>query len=241
MASWLDDYKSRVSQDVQQQAYHERRQSQAAQFASSTEHLYTIRSSVTIPLLQSLIMGIGVGAAAGILVSVFDIEVPAWVIFGVVTAIIALITWIWLLRKWSRIVGLLERLVKQDINQDGFIGYAPEEEPEDEEPGQKMIHVELISEDGRRGQFFDMPDYPWMQLFARKILNGTPLSFSEWTGQGKPFTRGEFEQLQDLLIEQDLAVWRDKTNRRGGMVLKLSGREVFKKLADDNYSPTLPD
>jgi hypothetical protein len=105
---------------------------------------------------------------------------------------------------------------------------APEAAPPGE-PATCRIEVDLRSFNGHLRKAWLAVPVPAESFatFARAALNGQPVAVSRWTGQGKPFSRSEFETMRDWLMEMALAEWLDTRHREQGWRFTLAGCHVL--------------
>lgn len=189
--------------------------------------------SVVIPSFQAFITGglagLSSGAAAAALECPFPFELGLWV--GSTAAFIA---WLDYRHSWR---VFLERLSGIDLNGDGVIG---------EEPTGKRepVRVEVISNEGRQGDYIDLPAREnQLRQLADGLISGKQFSQSVWTGNGAPFSRSEFEALRSEFIRRKLARWRKEGAPGQGIELTPPGWAVIRHFATNTLrSPTLlPD
>jgi hypothetical protein len=181
-----------------------------------------IESAVTIPFLQAAISAILAGIAAGVITALLGWQ--WWKIAGVVMAMTALYSWLSFRSRWQ---WMVERLLGLDLNNDGYIGL-PEPEP------MQPVRVELYQDEGRQGDFIDLPVRPdQLRMLADGLQTGRQFAQSVWTGQGAPFTRPEFEQLRGELIRRGLAEWKKPGYPAQGVELTKSGRAVLRRFCSD--------
>ena len=188
-----------------------------------------IVEGVVVPGLQAAITGVLTGLAA-LAVSAW-LKLPYWGIGATAFTLAALAAWLSYRGRWA---WVLERMLGVDINRDGLIGQ-PEPEPE---PAQSL-RIELVQDEGRRGEFIDLPYPEKLPLLAGGLLEGRQFSLTAWTGKGQLFSRSEFETLRAELLKRGLATWNNPAAPAQGITLTGAGRAIFRRLADQ--SPTLPD
>jgi hypothetical protein len=188
-----------------------------------------IESAVTIPFLQAAISAILAGIAAGVITALLGWQ--WWKIAGAVTAVVALYSWLSFRSRWAYVA---EKVLGIDIDQDGYIGSPP---PEALPP----VRVELLQNEGRQADFIDLPATPdQLQALADGLQTGRQFALTSFAGQGKPFTRPEFEQLRAELIRRGLAAWRNQNHPGQGCELTKSGRAVMRRFCSEATQRRLP-
>lgn len=95
----------------------------------------------------------------------------------------------------------------------------------------ETIWIEIISEDGKSARVIGIPNFPYIQGFAAAVLDGRPLGCSEWARFDKLITRMQYRQIIDLLLKHGLAVYRDNSDRKQGIILTAAGQKAFEELA----------
>lgn len=184
-----------------------------------------LTEGVIIPLLQALTTGAFSGLA-GLALS-FWLALPFWQMGFTGFALAALASWLSYRGRWQ---GMIEHLFGMDLNGDGAIGEPPVIIEPAREP--EKIRVEVVSEEGRRGDFIDLPYPDKLPLLASGLLQeGRQFTQSVWTGGGALFSRSEFENLRGELIRRGLARWKNENAPAQGAVLTAAGRAVFRRLA----------
>lgn len=182
---------------------------------------------VIIPGLQCLITGLLSGLAA--LAVAAWLGGPIWAVGGTTAAIVGLYSWLSYRGGWN---DRLERMLGIDLNLNGVIGPAPQPaEPE-------RVRVEVIQDQGSKGDFIDLPYPSKLPELAAGIVNGKQFALSVWTGNGHLFSRSEFEEVRDEMLERGLLRWRNERNPAQGVDVTAVGRAVLKRLA--KQSPTPP-
>ena len=181
----------------------------------------SIVADLLVPLGQALVTG---GLLAGLLVFVS----PRWSRAGPLTCsrcgrsrrlAITASAWLVLLGQTRRLLWAVERLTGRDLDGDGQAG-----EPQ-------VIRVEVTN--GKQEVYLDLPGKPQaLATLARGVLNGRSFAEDTWSGRGGLFSRSEFRQLRDTLIERGLAVWRNPNAKAQGVELTAAGRAVFRRLAE---------
>lgn len=187
-----------------------------------------VTDALLIPFGQSLITGLLTGIFFGALVAVFRIQVSAWSVGAISGSAGALLAWLSSRNFWR---WTIERLLGDTLN----LGHE-QPAPQPELPAPQPVRVEVIQDEGRRGDFLDLPCRDKIPLLASGVLSGRQFSLSAWTGQNALFSRSEFEAVRDALLTAGLVAWRREGAPAQGVTLTASGRAVFKRLA----SPTTP-
>jgi hypothetical protein len=107
------------------------------------------------------------------------------------------------------------------------------------------IRIELVREDDGfiSVDWFDLPgDISARQLIdTGKLLVDNKMNFSHAiSGNGRPLTRPQFEDLRDVMVARGLAKWRNQHSKNQGVVLNQPGVRMFKQLALTHEGDTLP-
>lgn len=180
--------------------------------------LQTFRAGLLLPGFQSLFTGClagGFGAAVA--------NLAAWPVIetGVIVGLAgALLTWWDTQNRWAGAVRYVLAGPDPDLLQ---LEPGPDPEPA------QLVRVEL--KDDRTTQLIDLPASPaQLDSLAAGILAGKGLTVAGWVGIGKPFTRGQFETLRDVLINRNLARWINGS-KAAGCELTPAGRAVIRRLA----------
>jgi hypothetical protein len=108
----------------------------------------------------------------------------------------------------------------------------PQDEPEPEPealPRAQTVRIEIHSEDGRHLEFADLPcNRVQLAQFAGAALEGRSLAIASWTGYGAPFTRSQYEQLRNALIQRGLLF---AGRGASGLIVTRAGKAAFEYLA----------
>lgn len=174
-----------------------------------------------LPLLQAATTGLLTGAAAHALASLFSWQQSPGFAFGLSVAALA-----WLRYRPGNTV------TADDASWPTWQNFFPTQQ--NTEPAQaQTVRVEVIEEQGRKGQYIDLPATAGqLQRLAAAVLRGASLSEGQWTGAGAPFSRAEYRQLREELIRRGLASWRNPHAPAQGFELTAAGRAVMRRLAD---------
>lgn len=190
-------------------------------------------SSVTLVaalLLLTLAAGV-VGAIAGASIG-FVLDSPHLLKFaagGLAAGLLLAFVY-----AFKRLFYFVEIALGVDLNGDGFQG---EPEPEPEPRSVHEMRVILEEDQGRHIEFIDLPHADRLPVLAAGLLAGRSFNQAAWTGAGGLFSRAEFDQLRDVLIERGLAAWKNPNSRAQGVELTAAWRAVMRRLAE--RSPAL--
>lgn len=195
-----------------------------------TNHTDNLLNGVVVPGLQALITAILSGIVAGAVAA--WLHLPYWGIGFTAAAVAALASWLSYRARWAYV---LESLLGVDLNRDGFIGAAPQQ-PVQALP--ESVRVELIQDEGRRGDFIDLPYPEKLPQLAAGLTAGRSFNQTAWVGSHGIFSRSEFDEVRDTMIERGLAAWKNPEAKAQGVTLTAAGRAVMKRLS--NRPPTLP-
>jgi len=121
------------------------------------------------------------------------------------------------------------------LNLDGYIG---KPEPQQAPALPASIRVEVSRDEGRAVDFIDLPYPEKLPALAAGLLAGRQFAQTSWVGAGQLFSRSEFDQVRDTMIERGLAAWKNPEAKAQGVTLTAAGRAVMRRLA--NPSPALP-
>lgn len=181
-----------------------------------------LASDVLVPLVQALVTGALLGGLVvftlGEIVPDLDVDpLKAWA--GLALAI-STVAWLLLLGQTRRLLWALEKVTRLDLDGDRQVG----------QPS-PVVRVEVTN--GQREMYLDLPGRPEaLATMALGVLNGRSLAEGTWSGRGGLFSRSEFRQIRDILIERGLAVWRNPEAKAQGVELTAAGRAVFRRLAE---------
>lgn len=92
--------------------------------------------------------------------------------------------------------------------------------------------LELVTNQGRTSNFIELPVSPeQLSFFTHGVLGGKSLTEAGWVGKG--FTRSEFVDLRDALIEGNLGYWKNANRPQDGWDLTRAGKAAVKFLAGE--------
>lgn len=102
----------------------------------------------------------------------------------------------------------------------------------------RAFRVEVASNSGRTLNFVDLPcSAAQLKTLAVGLLAGASLSEARWCGYGKPFSKAQFRELREAMLERGLACYRSPAYPQQGVVLSAVGRFIIQRL----NNPTLPE
>ena len=86
---------------------------------------------------------------------------------------------------------------------------------------------------------FDLPIAPaQIQPFAQALLNDIPFSEKQWVLVSKVMSAPKFRQLQNVMIKNGLAEYRNQEHHEQGVGLTRSGRAAMRYLVSQKQLPT---
>jgi len=194
---------------------------------SQTAFLHTLIAGAWLPLQLALISGVLVGLLTA-WVTAFYLPNDSLFLSGLFSLLTTLGTWIFFQTQRVRLINFVERISNQDINGDGLIAEAEPTETK------HTITVDLrviskTSDITYRAQFAGISDER-MALFARGTLRGRPMTITEWSGKGKPFSRREVEQIMGEMYDRQMVELKNPKNKKDGYVPSKAGWETLRKL-----------
>ena len=128
-------------------------------------------------------------------------------------AIAALISWLDDGRGWKRLA----------------YGEMEAAQPVVVEAEARTLRLELYK--GSQTVYAELPmSFEQAQELARGLLAGTPFSEASWTGAGRPFSKGQFQQMREEFVKRGLARWRNKGAPAQGVELSPEGWDVCRQL-----------
>lgn len=189
----------------------------------------TMESDAWLPAMQAVLIAGGWSIAAGFIVGIV-VYLAHWAWWLVPAALLPTFALMFayqvtsIIRERRELLWKREELEGRDLNGDGTVG-----EPE-------TLTVELVQRHpsgSGRIQFIEFGvDAKRARFFAEGLLHGRSFSESEWTGNGRPFSRKEFRELRSELLERGLLEWRNPRAPAQGVELTAPGRHVMAKLAE---------
>jgi len=186
----------------------------------------TIRAAVAIPACQAAVNGLFFGGAVGGIAATANhlglLSIDAAAVAVAVGCTAALKAWSGLLRDWR---GLL---------------YGIDVDDQEPETTYQPVRVSLISDDGRQGQFANLPaTADQLMRLGAGVAAGEGFTVARWTGAGGPFSRGQFERLRAELLRQGWLVWRSDHSTSQGVDVTRGGMAVFRYFASMSETYTL--
>lgn len=180
-----------------------------------------------IPLGGALVTGLLAGVACGTVAYLVEYPHPLEVA-AAVGAVAALLAWFYFR---SQAVDLFRAL--NDISQP----VPPVEKVEEPKIYAATVKIDLLQEDGRAGNFIELPARPdQLAALADGLSHGRQFAQTGWTGKGQPFTRAEFETLRGAMLRAGLARWNNTRSPNQGASLTPAGRAILKHFE----TPPLP-
>lgn len=193
------------------------------------EELHSYQSGALLPALQALFSGVFFsGVLAGVLLWTGAENAGTFLLsggFGV-----AFVAWILLLRHWLQLVNHREGIRRTPRIQ--------VLDPVQHQPS--SVRVELFEETNSywRGDFLNLPaTHEQLRLLASGVVSGGSLSENAWCGSNRPFTKSQFQDLRQALLERGWLQWRNQNAPAQGVEVTHVGRRVFAFLAENNYLP----
>jgi len=100
------------------------------------------------------------------------------------------------------------------------------------------VAVETVRVDFREEGRMAFPELPasagQMKDLAIGLLAGAPFSEATWCGEGRPFSRGQFQAVREEFRRQGWARWRNERATNQGMEISPAGRAVCRELVGGN-------
>jgi len=188
-------------------------------------HYQTPTVGVVIPVIQAAVTGVALGIAFGIIAWAVGTGKPLKI--AIVTwAIVQALAWLYLLMVWFNRIGLLEQLLKMDLNHDGYIG-----NNNDNVSG--TIKLVATSSNGRAAQIGHLPGTKGQLVeLARGLAAGSPFSRDAWSYLYK---RGDFYALQSVFVRRGWAKWKDESTHTLGVELTDAGEDCIEKIARGEF------
>ena len=187
-----------------------------------------LMDEVIVPGLKALILGVFGGFTVGMTMhllhrSGYLAELSAWK--AGLTATGALTGWLFL-RFSERAHYMIERLTGADLNLDGYIGQPPPVQVIDHRP---PLRVEVIEDGGRHIEFIDLPYPDKVAQLAPALASGvTTFSLDSCA---PILNRNEFGELRTIMLERNLARWKNPNSPKQGCELTGAGRAMMRRIA----------
>lgn len=204
---------------------------------NTTEYLHTVSAGVLVPLLQCVVTGAIVFIIAAMAAHKYALN--DWYFWAAMCAgFVMLGQWLFSQAIWRRLITMVERQLRVDLNNDGQIG---EELPVMQEPVVKTLRVELKQNNGggfEQVNYYDLPFGDRLPELARGLTTGRALTHANWVGiaRGKLFTPAEFISLRDAMLKHEFIRPNNPHDQTRGFGLTRLGAQVMLELAD--HSPT---
>ena len=176
-----------------------------------------LSSDFVLPLLQSVVTGVLVGA----LVALSGVGGGGWRVFWLAFLAVALLAWFWTLSVAREALWRLESVLQKDIDGDGAVGVP--ERPVVRVEVEAGSHLALID-------FHGLTDMAQLQTFARLALEG---DLNERAVKGAlELARPEWQALRDDLLSRGLLAWNVANSRKHGVALTRRGADVLNGVLD---------
>lgn len=193
------------------------------------EELHTYQAGALLPGLQALLSGVFFsGFAAGVLLWQGVDKPGTFLLVGGFGC--AFCVWLVLLRHWLRLVNFRE-------------GFQPAPRIQVIEPAEHQsssVSIRLFEEQNTywRGDFLELPaTHQQLRVLASGVVSGSSLAENAWCGANKPFSKAQFQELRQALLERGWLQWRNQNAPAQGLELTHVGRRVFSYLAEYNHLP----
>ena len=187
------------------------------------ERLNTYQAGAFLPALQAVVTGVLFTAIISGVVLVTGAE-PVWLLLG--GGFVAFVAWLALLKHWLKLVDWQE-------------GYQ-EPEPVILDPDPPAVRIELLErrEGSWTGEYLNLPVTPaQLRLLSSGVVSGGTLSENAWCGSNRPFTKRQFHQLRQALLERGWLEWRNMDAPAQGVQASRVGMRVFSYLAENRLLP----
>jgi hypothetical protein len=201
---------------------------------NNTRHLYTREAGLLLPLGMSGITG---GLLGSIVLTVYIWQGwrDGFAVGFMVALVTTFITWLMLVRHW--LVSTVETITGVDIDQDGYIGEAPQEAPQ----ARHTVKVDVWEEKSRGYPEMNTSVLPFsegdMQALAVGLLSGKPFTEREWTGQGKPLSMNQFREARAVMIARGLVEMVNPKSPQQGYKLSRAGSATMRHFATTSPTP----
>jgi hypothetical protein len=210
------------------------------QRVSAQAYLHTAQAGAFVPLLQAAVTGLLIGLAMFAIFVKLRID-DAWLWGLIIFLLVTTGTWLLLQFHWFDLTRL-ERSSGVDLNRDGIV--------EQRTPGiarsvQVNIH-EVTDNQHLRVVTARFPiDEARMAELAQGLLNGTPFTERQWSGNGKLLSLDEFRAIRSEMLKRGMLEMVNPRSPQQGYRLSKAGRAAMKELArmmpQDSPSPTPTD
>jgi hypothetical protein len=170
------------------------------------------------PFLSACVVGMLTGLATGTGANLAKIDnVVSWgALAGLVAALLAFVSF------RARTIRAVELSKGLDL----------EPPPPATTPKQQVIKIELRQDEGRAVDYaFLNCTQAQLSELAQGLNAGKPLTVGAWTGNGRAFSRAQFEHLRHELITRNLVTWRNPGSPAQGVILTAAGRATMRYLA----------
>jgi len=156
-------------------------------------------SDVTTPLAWSFVTAVLVGVASLVVVFLSQGSRFALSPWAAVAVFIIVLILSWFIRSdlATKLLYITERITGQDLNGDDTVG----------EPQRYEIAFTEQKAGGLWMGLVPLPrgiDPSMAQTWARAVMTGTSPTVGRWTGTGKMFTRGQYDEFCDHLVNRGL-------------------------------------
>lgn len=185
-------------------------------------------SDVLVPFLQAAITGALSALMLGIVAGgvVYWQAWPWWVVLGVVFFVwlfVTSTTWLKLMSDSRELLWKLETWSNRDIDGDGTTG-----EPEPEPTETVRLEVKQTGNGNRRAFFHDLPTEPALfTTWAQAAVNGQSLAVGHWVGNGRPFSRSDYEALLEFLHGAGVVTWLNADAPAQGRTVTKPGKAAL--------------
>lgn len=184
----------------------------------------TVEGDVRVPLAQSVIGGIMTGILAVPPVVIF--EWP-WQVPLVVSMVVSAVSWFAFIGEHRNMLWRVEKVLNRDFDGDGHKG----------NPVEHRTVIEGRIDDGHNVRdlilYFDDVPPEKIDLLFEAALGGVSLSEPAWCGKGKPFSKQEFMDVRDRMIEAGLWAWVNPEAHAQGVQVLANGRVLMSRWRDE--------
>ena len=184
-----------------------------------------VQTEVFYPLLKSIISGVLVGLAAVSLYGLY-LQVTPWRLFFAIVAIVALLSWLAVIRAMSP-SPKLETVQPAKVYPD--------------ESTRLNVNVNDFDKPyprARRGKIRCKKKLP--ELARLILVMGKSYSYADLEGKGKLFNRTEFEHVRSDMMDLGLLYWKNPDNHRDGVGFTVGGIAFLERIKREyDTSPPL--